>query len=209
MLQYIMHPTTECPAARSMAACILRSYWPTTHLAFVCKWAASGLPPQVVFAPEVFRMLTFAGGATAAVWMHDGRAAALAPSFLAAVAARALAGFALSMLLVTLLLSASFDARAALPPSVLRTTCPRPLRHAQNATCAAAAAAAAALRALAFPPAGQLAWDVAARSVYPGSVGTPPPGVAALSVVVRAPVMALASRQRVLTQARYPFCLRR
>jgi tRNA A-37 threonylcarbamoyl transferase component Bud32 len=177
LLEYVARPQVECAEAalaHSVGACILRGYWPATHLAFTTKWVGSAYPAEVVFLPELARALAFVALALVSTWGADGRAAALAPSFLCGLLARAAAGFAASMLGVAAVASRySVDAAAAMPPQLLNALCPAPLRGARARVCAAAAAAVAAARRAAGMP--------ARRS---GSGDGRPTGVAAFSVAV-------------------------
>jgi hypothetical protein len=186
MLEFAGRREVECPrAASTMAACLLRGYWPSTHSAFITKWVGSAYPPQVVFAPELFRTASFVFGALWLVATRDGVDACFSPRFLASLALRAFISMALSMLAVAMSLPHTrFDGgTSALPPALLDATCPRPLRRARDACCAAAAATAAAVRAAVnpLPHGAQLAAATAAGSSHGGM---PPIAVFALSLLI-------------------------
>ena len=184
MLEFSDHRERECPRAGTMATCLLRYYWPSTHSAFVTKWAGSAYPPEIVFAPELFRTGSFVFGTLWLVATRDGLDACLSPRFLVGLAVRACASMALTLLTVAMWLPRTrFDVDTrGLPPALLDATCPRPLRRARDATCAAVAAAAAAVRAAVnpLPHGAQLAAATAAGS----RGGMPPFGVAALSMLI-------------------------
>ena len=188
VLEYLTKSGDECTAGASFAACMLRTYWPTTHISYICKWTGSGYPPRVVFAPELFRNLGFFGAAIAAVAARDGSAAAASPAFLVALALRSLASFALAMLAVTVTTASLHVAfiESALPAGTLDATCPRPLRDARDTVCSALLAICAALR-LQPHKLGNIAGYASnedftkSEAVLPGASFT---GVAALSVVI-------------------------
>ena len=189
VMEYLAKPEVECIAGASFAACMLRVYWPTTHISFLCKWTGSGYPPRVVFAPELFRNLGFFCAAVAAVAVRDGSAAAASPAFLSALALRSVASFVLSMLAVTVTTAPLHVAviENALPAGLLDATCPRPLRGARDFVCSAMLAVCAALR-LQPQKLGNIAGLASSEdftksdAVLPGASFT---GVAALSVGMR------------------------
>jgi hypothetical protein len=176
LLEYVARPELECAEAAlasSVGACILRGYWPSTHLAFTTKWVGSCYPLEVVFVPELARAVAFVAVALASTWGAEGRDAALAPAFLAGLLARAAAGFAASMLGVAAVSSRfNCDAAASMPPQLLSALCPQQLRATRARVCSAAVASVAAARRAAGMP--------ARRS----GVGVRPAGVAAFSVAV-------------------------
>ena len=188
VLEYLAKPEVECIAGASFAACMLRVYWPTTHISFLCKWTGSGYPPRVVFAPELFRNLGFFCASVAAVAARDGSAAAASPAFLVALALRTAASFSLTMLAVTVTTAPLHVAviENALPPGLLDATCPRMLCRARDTVCSAMLAICAALR-LQPQKLGNIAGLATSsdftksEAVLPGASFT---GVAALSVVI-------------------------
>jgi len=179
VIEYVTRPQLECIAGASFAACMLRVYWPTTHLSFLCKWTGSGYPPRVVFAPELFRSLGFFCAAIAAVAVRDGSVAAASPAFIAALALRSVASLLLTMLAVTVTTAPLHVAviESALPVGLLDATCPRPLRGLRDTACSAMLAVCTALR---LQPQ-KLGNFTKSEDVIPGASFT---GVAALSVVI-------------------------
>ena len=189
VMEYLTKPE-ECIAGISFATCILRVYWPTTHISFLCKWTGSGYPPRVVFAPELFRNLGFFCVAVGAVASRDGSATAASPAFLVPLALRTAASFMFTMLAVTVTTAPLHVAviENALPPGLLDATCPRLLHGARDMACSAMLAICAALRLqpqrlgnIAGLASGAGSDFTKSEAVLPGASFT---GVAALSVVI-------------------------
>ena len=150
LLEYASFFQEECNTtslSASLGACILRGYWPATHLAFTTKWVGSALPNQIVFFPELVRATIFVVAGLAATATVDGVKAALRPTFLAALLALALVGFAYTLFCVAAAAPGRFgiDAVDAVPPRLLGLMCPRFLRRWRDTACAAAIACVAAL----------------------------------------------------------------